>query len=41
MDEVVEDLLINFKSNLLRKDACKLNLSIEVVVSIEVLSKLG
>ena len=39
LDQIFKDLLINFKSNLLRKDACQLNFSVKVVVSIQILSQ--
>ena len=40
-DQIRKDLLIDFKSNLLGKDARKLNFSVEVMISVQILSKLG
>ena len=37
-DEVRNDLTVDLKSNLLRENACKLNLCIKVVVSVKILS---
>ena len=39
-DKVVEDLAINLKGNVLRKDARQLNLSVHRVVRVEILRKL-
>ena len=39
--EVGEDFLINLKSNLLRKNTCQLNFGVKVMISIQILGKLG